>query len=240
MSCDHSRFLLACAGREQGLGEFDEARPAGAGRDEGGRRGDAGQEGRDIGDARPRSGMAANIGASFGLSPRIGDLVQHLFQRLPQRGEQVLQPRQLVPVADPGIDVDGADLRLRAAGAEDGGDALGGLQRQRPGILGEVDGQVEDAEGLVGGDAAAGHGAHRGLPPAPPAGRGRRARSRRPARGGGACAAPAWSCAYQSAPFSPTTAATGQKRAIMSHQPAGRPVTGTTCSPASASRSSAA
>jgi hypothetical protein len=47
------------------------------------------------------------------------------------------------------------------------------------------------------------------------------------------------SCHIQKAPFSPTTASTGQKRAIISHQPAGRPVTGITSSPARFSASSA-
>ena len=102
---------------------------------------------------------------------------------------------------------------------------------QRRHVLAEIDGEVGRAIGLVRGDARARHvaqhlGAHR-LQPAPSVGTlGLALHEARPEL------ARLWSCHIQKAPFSPTTASTGQKRAMWSHQPAGRPVTGMTRNPA--------
>ena len=107
-----------------------------------------------------------------------------------------------------------------------------GLARQLRHVLAEIDGEVGLAVGLVGGDGAA-----------------RDFGEDLPADLRGAARAPAAlhvgddvalhelarlaSCRNQKAPFSPTTASTGHMRAMWSHQPAGRPVTGITSNPAS-------
>ena len=86
--------------------------------------------------------------------------------------------------------------------------------RQRRHVLAEVDGEIGRAIGLVRGDARARHVAQHLRRAPPPAGAVPSARSASLCTKRVLSLRALSSCHIQKAPFSPTTASTGQKRAI--------------------------
>src|ERR1051325_238213 len=64
----------------------------------------------------------------------------------------------LAPIPEPAVDMDRADLRGGASGVHQRDNPVRVFGRQRPGILGVIDGQVGDPVGLIGGDPRAGNG----------------------------------------------------------------------------------
>ncbi len=140
---------------------------------------------------------------------------------------------ELVVVAEPAVDVDRAHLGVRAVLLEDLHDAQDIVVRQRRARPRRSRRRGRRRTiGLVGGDARARH-----LAPAPrrapsPAGACPRRVRPRSARSVSVGLRALSSCHIQKAPFSPPRRRPARKRAIRSHQPAGRPVTGITRNPA--------